>query len=58
MLNDERMRLDFTNVIVLRIGHQHVSATLVAIFRVLKKQEYGYNLNLSKSLRSLTIAYF
>jgi hypothetical protein len=52
------MHLGFMKVIVLRVGHQHVSATDVAIFRVVKKQECGYNLNLSKSLQSLIIAYF
>jgi hypothetical protein len=50
------MHLGFINVIVMRIVHQHVSATHVAIFRVVKKQEYGYNLNLCKSLHSLIIA--
>ena len=49
------MHLGFMNVNVLRIGHQYVSAIHVAFFSVLKKQEYGYNLNLLKSLRSLII---
>lgn len=30
------MRFDFMDIILLRTGHQHVSATRMAIFRILE----------------------
>jgi hypothetical protein len=35
------MHLGFWNVTVLRVGHQHVSATHVAIFSVVKNKNAG-----------------
>jgi hypothetical protein len=33
------MHLGFVNVVTLRIGHQHVSATHVAVFGMLKNKD-------------------
>jgi len=36
MLEDQQMHFDFMDVIVLRSVHQHVSASTVAIFSVVR----------------------